>query len=180
MIQKTFNGVAYELPNKPEEVRLSTFEKMYLIMQDNSLGSFDRYMRIFSLFGLPEDVSGDIDEMELVDLIREFNKVTIPTNQLVKTIEVNGRTYTAYDEEFKFKAKDIVEIERAAMKGVLNFPSFILAVLFKDDALTKIEHYTSAHLQHKAKLFSDNLNTDVAIPYLARVAEKTLKAIKEV
>ena len=180
MINLNLNGTEYQLPNQANEVKLATFEKMYNLMQTKGVGKLEVYLKIFALFGIPEHELDEMTEEDLVNLIKEFNQVTVPSGELAKTIEVNGRTYTAYDEEFKFKARDIVEIERAAIKGVTNFPSYILAVLFKDDRLTKVEHYVESHIKHKASLFAENLTTDVAIPYLAKVAEKTLKTIQNV
>jgi hypothetical protein len=67
----------------------------------------------------------------------------------------------------------------AYIDGVhLNFPAYILAVLFKDDALTKNEHYVESHLKHKCSLFAENLTADIAMPYLSLVAKRTLKSIQ--
>jgi hypothetical protein len=43
--------------------------------------------------------------------------------------------------------------------------------MFKRTDLSQVEHYTEAHLKHKAKLFKQ-LKAEIAVPYLVFVTEK--------
>jgi hypothetical protein len=53
-------------------------------------------------------------------------------------------------------------------KGYL---SEMLAVLFKRDDLSKTEHYTDAHIKHKAKLIQE-LKAELVVPYLVEIGKK--------
>jgi len=178
MIELELNGKAFALPNDAKEVRLADFNKMYKISQQKDVGYFDKHLKIFELFGIPYEEWDDVSEEKIVEVIAEFNKVKVDGTVLCNQVTVNDRTYTAFEEEFVFKTRDLVEIERAAIKNVDNFPAYILAVLFKDDALTKNEHYVESHLKHKCSLFAENLTADIAMPYLSLVAKRTLKSIQ--
>lgn len=178
MIELNLNGSDYALPNDAKEVRLADFNKIYKISQLKDVGYFEKHLKIFELFGIPYHQWDDISEEKIVELIAEFNKVKVDGSVLCNKVEVNGRTYTAFEDEFVFKARDLVEIERAALKQVDNFPAYILGILFKDDNLTRIEHYVESHIKHKASLFAEHLTSDIAIPYLSLVAKRTLKNIQ--
>lgn len=177
MINVTIDGIEYKIPNNANEVKLGSFNVIYDLMQRKDIGKFEMHCKVFEHFGIPEKVLDELLEDEIFAMIKEFNAVLIPPTELVGKVEINGRSYTAFEDEFKFKARDIVEIERASIKQVDNYPAHLLAILFKDDELTPNEHYTPAHLKHKSKLFSEHLTTDIAIPYLAKVAERTLNKI---
>ena len=53
----------------------------------------------------------------------------------------------------------------------------MLAVLFKRTDLTKNEHYTEAHIKHKAKIIRE-LPAEVAVPYLVAVADTINKQVQ--
>lgn len=180
MIDLTLNGTAYTLPNDAKEVSLADFNKIYKISQQKDVGYFEKHLKIFELFGIPYHEWDEVSEEKIIELIEEFNKVKVDASVLCNQVIVNGRTYTSFDgDEFVFKARDLVEIERAALKQVDNFPAYILAILFKDDMLTKLEHYIESHLKHKTTLFAEHLTSDIAIPYLSLVAKRTLKSIQQ-
>lgn len=179
MIEVNLNGKDFALPNDAKEVRLSDFNKMYKISQQKDIGYFDKHLRVFEIFGIPYDAWDDIAEEKILELIAEFNKVKVDSTLLCHQVTVRGRSYTCFDgDDFVFKTRDLVEIERAAMKNVENFPAYILALLFKDDELSKNEHYVESHLKHKCSLFAENLTADIAIPYLTLIAKRTMKSIE--
>ena len=71
-------------------------------------------------------------------------------------------------------------IEKLAKRGVSNFPSMILAILFKREDLSPKEHYVLAHIEQKAKLFEKHCTADFALPYITLVARRTLKSLENV
>jgi hypothetical protein len=181
MININYDGGTFQLRNEPNEIKLKEFEGVYNALNDGNLSAFEKYFKVFEVMGVPSDYLDAIDDTELIELIKAFNDITVTNPEPIKTIEINGRTYVAYEgDEFKFSAKDLVEIEKAAKRGVKNFPSYCLAVIFKDEQLTPTEHRTSAHINHKAEIFADNLSADFAIPYLSLIAKRTLKNLEKV
>jgi len=181
MININYNEGTFQLRNEPNEIKLKEFEGIYNALNDDKLSGYEKYFKVFEVMGVPNDYLEAIDDTELHELITAFNDIEVSNPVPAKSIEIGGRNYVAYEgEEFKFSAKDLVEIEKAAKRGVINFPSYCLAVIFKDDQLTPTEHRTSAHINHKASIFADNLSADFAIPYLSLIAKRTLKNLEKV
>lgn len=172
------NGT-FELRNNPKEIKLSEWEKIYNQLKDESITPLERYWNVFELMGVPEEVMNKITQEDFVKLISEFNNIQVENETPLKEFEVNGRTYTAYEgEEFQFMGRDLVMIEKASVNPKHNYCSYCLAVLFKDNQLTTTEHYTDAHLQHKAKLFAEHLTANDALPYLTLIAKRVVKSLK--
>jgi hypothetical protein len=71
----------------------------------------------------------------------------------------------------KLSVKDSRIVEKIVKKDNKEYISEIMALMFKRTDLSNAEHYDSAHLKHKAKLFS-KLKADIAIPYLTFVTYK--------
>lgn len=180
MVNLKLENETFELRNEANEITLKEFNKIYTILNNQSIGKLEQYCEVFKVLGLPESLIYDMENDSFIELIKSFNAMTITNELPAKEIELNGYNYVAYTgDEFKFKTKDLIEIEKSAKRGVNNFPSFILAIIFKRSDLTVNEHYEKSHLELKAKLFEDNVNADFAIPYITLVAKKTLKSLED-
>jgi hypothetical protein len=57
-----------------------------------------------------------------------------------------------------------------------GYISELLAVLFKRTDLTKVEHYSDAHIKLKAKLIRE-MKAELAVPYLVEIGQKLSKHI---
>ena len=179
MINLKVGSEIFQLQNEANEITLKDFNKIYTILQLENLSFFEKYYEVFKSLGLPVRILDDMENDDFVKLVQNFNAIEISNDLPAKSIEIKGYNYVAYEgDEFKFKTKDLIEIEKCAKRGVTNFPSFILAVIFKRSDLTVNEHYEMSHLNLKAKLFEDNMFTDFAIPYIALVAKRTLKSLQ--
>lgn len=179
MIRLTYGDESFELRNESHELKLKEFEKIYNILNSEGSGKLEQYSQVFISLGIPEDVVDEMSMEEFTSIVKNFNAIKTDLHNLVPKLEIEGYTYTAHDGEFKFKTKDLITIEKAARQHIKNFPSFVLAVAFKRDDLSKKEHYDAAHLNHKAKIFSEYVTADVAIPYLALVSKKVVENISD-
>jgi hypothetical protein len=180
MINLKLENETFELRNEANEITLKEFNKIYTILNSQTLGKLEQYCEVFKTLGLSESIIYDMDNDSFIELIKSFNAMTITSELPAKEIELNGYKYVSYTgDEFKFKTKDLIEIEKSTKRGVTNFPSFILAIIFKRADLTVNEHYEKSHLELKAKLFEDNVKADFAIPYITLVAKKTLKSLED-
>lgn len=172
------NGT-FELRNNPKEIKLSEWEKIYNQLQNESLTPLERYWNVFELMGVPEEVMNKINQEDFIKLISEFNNITVDNDSPLKEFDINGRTYSAYEgEEFQFMGRDLVMIEKASVNQKNNYCSYCLAVIFKDNKLTTTEHYTTAHIQHKAHLFAEHLTAYDSLPYLTLIAKRVIKSLK--
>lgn len=179
MIKVKLENENFDLRNEANEIKLKEFNKIYTILQSETKGKLEQYCDIFSLLGLPESLIYEMDNDSFINLAKSFNAMEIKNELPAKSIEIKGFNYVAYTgDEFKFKTKDLIEIEKTAKRGMDNFPSMILAIIFKREDLTVNEHYEKSHLELKSKLFAENVMSDFAIPYIALVAKKTLKSLQ--
>jgi hypothetical protein len=86
MIELTLNGSPYALPNDAKEVRLADFNKIYKISQQKEVGYFEKYLKIFELFGIPYHEWDEVSEEKIVELIEEFNKVKVDGSLLCNQV----------------------------------------------------------------------------------------------
>jgi hypothetical protein len=179
MVTINYAGESFELRNEAKEVRLSEFNKIHNILSLDKTGHFEKYTEVFKVLGVPEDVIDGMSIEEFVELVKMFNDISQTKENPVQSFEIDGYTYTAYTgEKFEFTAKDLVMLERGFKQGVGSVPAFVLAVIFKREDLTKKEHFDTAHINHKAKLFSEHLFMDVALPYLGLVSQRVIKQVE--
>jgi hypothetical protein len=180
MIKVKLENETFELRNEANEITLKEFNKIYTILNSQTLGKLEQYCEVFKTLGLPEAIIYDMENESFIELIKSFNAMEISSELPVKSIEIKGYNYVAYSgDEFKFKTKDLIEIEKCAKRGIDNFPSYILSIIFKREDLSVNEHYEQSHLNLKAKLFEENVNADFAIPYITLVAKRTLKSLED-
>lgn len=159
-----------KIPNELTELTVQQFEDISTIYADNSLEEIDKHLKVFELFGLSEDDFNDTSIEEFTEYVKQFNNVQ-KYKKMVKSIKIDGYKYIAYEKEFKLSVRDTKHIEvilRSKHKGYL---SEMLAVLFKREDLTKTEHYTDAHIKHKAKMIREQ-KASLVVPYIANIGSK--------
>lgn len=178
MLKMNFNGEQYTVPYSSNEFSIGLFEEMNTILQDKKLGEYERYSKVFILLGIPEDVLDEFDAFAFKTLVEEFRGEGFKVTDFQKEIVINGRTYVGYIDEPKITVKDMNLIEKRLAVHQNKQISNLLAVIFKDDQLTKTEHYDKAHLDHKANIFRDEVTLDIAIPYITMFSQKLMKTFE--
>lgn len=161
-----------------EDFTVGEFEKIITILNNPLLENIEKYFDIFEFLGMPESILNDLTDDEFFELIQQFN-LTSDHSEMKPSIEVDGRVYRAYpdDGEFILRAKDLSHIEKT-IKNEPNYVSKILAIILKREDLGPNEHWTSAHIVHKAKLFRD-LNAKDMWPYIYFVTNKINNKLKD-
>ena len=165
-----------EIPNELNELTIQQFEDITEIHANEKLDHVEKHLEVFKYMGAPEEIE-DIDFEDFKEYIRLFNTAKAPEGILLKRFEADGYTYQAYDEEWKLSAKETKLIEKILNNKHKGYISEVLAVLFKRTDLGKNEHYTDAHIKHKAKIIRQ-MTADVAVPYLVAVAETINKQVQ--
>ena len=159
-----------EIPNKMDELTIEQFEKVTEITNNKELDNIDRYIKIFEYFGVKESEwdDNDVELSDFIEIVKEFNSNNYEKKEPIESIELDGYTYEA---KMKLSVKDTKMIEKLIGRKSHNWISDLLALMFKRTDLSQVEHYTEAHLKHKAKLFKQ-LKAEIAVPYLVFVTEK--------
>jgi len=165
-----------EIPNELNELTIQQFEDITDIHSNEKLDHVEKHLEVFKYMGAPEEIE-DVDFEDFKEYIRLFNTAKAPEGILLKRFEADGYTYQAYDEEWKLSAKETKLIEKILNNKHKGYISEVLAVLFKRTDLGKNEHYTDAHIKHKAKIIRQ-MTADVAVPYLVAVAETINKQVQ--
>lgn len=168
----------FELKSELNEFTLFELDTITKILNDDKLDYIDKYLSIFELLNMPEDILDNLSNDELFDTIKNFIADRNVNNNLTKEIEIDGYIYKAYDgDEFILKAKDVAKIENLTKQsGYFSFLEAI-AVIFKREDLSKTEHYEPAHIKYKMKLFKD-IDASLVYPYLIYITEKLSKKIE--
>ena len=168
-------------PNQPTELLLKEFEDLWNVINDKSLGGSERMLVAFNKLGISEEEIDLMTKEQFIENSIELKKSEYNDELPPAEIEVKGRKYIAnIDEDLIISARDVIAIERLAKHSAGRFPSSVMAVIYKDAELTKNEHFTDAHIKHKASLFRDEFPAKYAIPLLVRVARETVKDLTSV
>ena len=163
-----------EIPNQLDEISIEQFETITDINNDPNLDPIDKHLKVFAYLGIPESEFWDYDVADFVNVVKEFNSLEQKEYATVEEIELENYTYRA---EMRLTVRDTKMIEKVALHKQKGYVSEMLAIMFKRDDLTATEHYTDAHIKHKAKLIR-KLTANVAIPYLMFIAEKISQQVK--
>ena len=156
-----------EIPSKMEELTLEQFQKISAIHNSDEYDTLEKHCKVFEYLGITEDEM-DVDFDLFLENVRLFNKDNYTKKDTVEEIEIDGYTYKA---EMKLSVKDSRIVEKIVKKDNKEYISDIMALMFKRTDLSNTEHYDSAHLKRKSKLFS-KLKADISIPYLTFVTNK--------
>jgi hypothetical protein len=165
-----------EIPNELNELTIQQFEDITEIHANPKLDHVEKHLEVFKYMGVSDEIE-DVDFETFKEFIRVFNTAKAPEGVLLKRFEADGYTYEAYQEEWKLSAKETKLIEKTLNNKHKGYISEVLAVLFKRTDLTKNEHYTDAHIKHKAKIIRE-LPAEVAVPYLVAVADTINKQVQ--
>lgn len=180
MLDIKYNGDTYHIKNNTEEFTIGEFEKVTSILLEDTEFYFDRWLKVIEFLGVPTDIVDDIDLDELSQLIKNI-KVSDVKEMYIDKIIVDGYTYTSYNKDEMNKpritGKVIKLVESIMISNPKECVGDIMSIFFKRDDLTNAEHYDKAHLKYKAKLFRENISSNVAIPYIMLVSERFMKNI---
>lgn len=182
----------YELKNQPGEMKLGEWELLADAVNQKVLDPDDlegtagcptwirKWWGVLQMQGLPESVLSDMDKNDLEKAASDFNMIDYGAITIVKEIEINGRVYKAFDEGFTIKLPDEEALEEVTKKckDKKRLWSLWMAVLFKDQQTNKAAHYANAHIEHKAELFREHMQADVAVPYIVHLATKYMNRRK--
>ena len=154
-----------QIANKMNEINIEEFEKISAIHNDKELDNIEKQIKVFEVVGIEEDEWDDFNYF--VEKTKEFNTDNYEKKDPIGEIEIDGYTYKA---ELKLSVKDTKLIEKMILKENKHSVSDIMALMFKRTDLSNVEHYDSAHLKHKAKLFRLQA-AEISIPYITFVTE---------
>ena len=154
-----------QIANKMNEINIEEFEKISAIHNDKELDNIEKQIKVFEVVGIEEDEWDDFNYF--VEKTKEFNTDNYEKKEPIGEIEIDGYTYKA---ELKLSVKDTKLIEKMILKENKHSVSDIMALMFKRTDLSNVEHYDSAHLKHKAKLFRLQA-AEISIPYITFVTE---------
>ena len=148
------------IANKMNEITIEEFENISNIHNSKELDNIEKQIKVFEVVGIEEDEWDDFKYF--VEKTKEFNTDNYEPKDAIGEIEIDGFTYKA---ELKLSVKDTKLIEKMITKENKHSVSDIMALMFKRTDLSNTEHYDSAHLKHKSKLFRTQV-AEIAIPYL--------------
>jgi hypothetical protein len=162
-----------EIPNQLHELTVQQFETITSIHANTELDAIDKHLQTFELLGVPTIEFDDVQIEEFKEYVKEFNNLS-GKPELINKFEHDGYTYIAFEDEFKLSVKDTKSIEKIMNSRHKGYISEMLAVLFKRSDLTKVEHYSDAHIKLKSKIIRE-MKAEIAVPYLVEIGQKLSK-----
>lgn len=161
-----------------EELLIKDYENLAAVLNDPLVDEIDRFFKAFVMLGIDGDILDELDGFSFLRIIKEFRDVEMPVGEFTQFLEIEGRTYQSFDEEFFFSVKDMKMIEAAVKKNPTHFIGEVMAIIFKDVELTKTEHQDNAHIKHKAKLIRENVQYKVALPFIASFSKQMIENLE--
>lgn len=178
MLEIEIAGSVYQLKHKPEDFLIGEYEKVSSIMNNNELDEIDKYAQLFIELGIPQEELEGMNTISFFELIKKYTSYQLEIGEFTKEIEINGRVYKSFQDEFFLSVKDMKEIEKSIKRNPDSFIGDIMAIVFKDVELTKNEHYVDAHIKYKSKLFRENVTFDKAIPFVAYFSKEVIASLQ--
>lgn len=168
----------YQMKSELKEYTLYEFDLISATLNNEKLDYIDKYLNVLEILNVPQEIIDDLSDTEFIDIIKNLVLLPPTNDTLLKEIEIDGFIYEAYDgDEFKLKIKDLALIENSVKKNNGKFlATEAMAIIFKRKDLSKVEHYTPAHIKYKTELFK-NVNVDLVYNYIIFISEKTVKKL---
>lgn len=168
-----------EVPNVINELTIEQFEKISEITSQE-LDAFEKWVNIFVFLGADETEVNELEFTEFKEKVKEFNSITYKASKkFLKSFELDGYTYKSHDKKLTISVREMKHIEKIIKNNPNNYISKVIAVLFKRTDLKDQEHYTDAHIKHKANLFK-KLNAEFTLPYIAFIGDKMKDTAKQI
>jgi hypothetical protein len=162
------------VPHTLEELTVRQFDQLNAITKDESLDNIDKWIAKFTYLGVPEEEFDAMPFDEFKEYIRTYNDLTYSTEKIL-SFELDGYTYETNEQ---IGTKDLGLIEKAWKAKTNYFSAEMLAILFKRTDLSRNEHYTTAHLKHKTKIFGD-LSAKYSMPFVVDVLTQITNTAKK-
>ena len=177
MIIFEHEGTEYKFRNNESEVTLLELAKVSDIMSTTD-AYFERWILVIDILG-DKGLSDVIDDDGIISIVENANFTNVK-NEVPEVVNVNGREYKANLKEGKLKlsGKDLAMMERAAKKGGA-WAVYGFAICYKDTDLSNTEHYTEAHIKHKADLFGKHLTAKEGAPVFFQLQKKLSEHIEK-
>lgn len=171
MIQLDIKGTVYKVRTQPSEITLKEFAKIASI-QASEGEHVEKWLKVLDVVS-DSGLVNEIGIKGLTAFINDFNFKSI-SKKIKKKIEVNGRTYI-YNEDPS--AKTIQQLEKV-IAARTDYAAHVFAILYEDTELTNVEHQDKAHIEHKAKLFGEQIMSDVAFPVIVEIGKMLVESVK--
>lgn len=178
MFKINIKGVEHQMKSDANELTIKEYEKLSSILNDENTQNIEKYFKAFINLGMDEDVLDSLDGFSFLKIIKEFKEIMMPVGDIVKEITLNGRTYSCYNEEFFFSVKDMKMIEIAIKRNPTEYIGDLMSIIYKDNELTKVEHYDAAHLKYKAKMIREQVTYDVALPIITKFSKQLIESLE--
>jgi hypothetical protein len=175
MLKINYEDKSYSIKNTLEELLIKDYEKIASILNDEEKLTVDKWSEVMIYLGIPQDIVEDFDAFVFRDIIKEFNIINVEKTEIPQYINVDGKYYAAYDENFKLTVKELALIEKVAQKNKNMWVADVMSIIYKNPSVDKTMRYDSGHLKHKADLIRENVTADKAIGIIEYLSKRLIK-----
>jgi hypothetical protein len=154
------------------EFTIEEYEKMTKVIEKQEDNFIQKWIDVFSVLCNDKEIITQLTEEDLFAFMEKLDEKNLPTPELKKIIEIDGRKWIAYEgEEFKLKLKELSIIE-TFFKEDQPFFAKIIAVIFKDPLLDN--NLDLEVILAREQIFNNLIAGDYLI-YVTTIVEKITK-----
>lgn len=174
MIKIKFEDKDYFIKNNKTEITIGEFEDLCTIYNDNNKTILERWCDILVYLGADSNIVDEFDAFDFKNIISNINLFEDETekSEIFKEVDIDGKLYISYDENFKLTVKENILIDEYISKNTEKYIGELMAVIYKLEGTDKTIWYDKSHLKFKAELFRKNVTIDKIIPILNYLTRK--------
>ncbi len=154
------------------EFTIDEYEKIIKVIEKQDDNFIQKWVDVFSVLCDDKEIIGQLTEEDLFTFMGKLDEKNLPTPELKKYIEIDGRKWVAYEgEEFKLKLKELSIIETFFKEDDVFFAK-IIAVIFKDPLLDN--NLDLEVILEREKIFKNLIAGDYLV-YVTTIVDKITK-----
>lgn len=163
MINLKYKNELISVPTNVYEFNITQFEQLFMVLKDNQIKLFDKWVSIFKIVGIPDELINSLDIDEFNEIVTEF-KFDLALTDIKPKIILNNIEYSCYDKKFDISVKDYILISNYLGINPLTNITKVLAILYKSkDEIKNKTEFTRTYIEDKAIKFK-TVSADYAIP----------------
>lgn len=130
MINIKFNNQTYNIKTTIYEFDITTFEKLIQILNNKEYSLYDKWINVFKLVDIPDDIINSLSIDEFNNIVSEFD-LKIDIIDIYKSIKIDGVEYFAYKNKFDISIKDFILMQNYLDVNPLKNITKVMAILYK-------------------------------------------------
>lgn len=177
MIKLKYDIQDFKIPTTVYDFDVATFELIFEVINNNQIKLFDKWMQIFKIVGIPDEISTNLSIDEFNDIVSEFN-IDITLTKIKPSITIDKIEYKAFKGTFDITVKDLILIQNYLDLNPLKQITKVMAILYKSKyEIDNNVEFTRTYIDEKSTMFK-KVSSNYCIPIYNLLNNTLIKTIK--